>query len=302
MIQMDQASPTDNPDNSNNIDINKGFTSFANLAPNEVGSSWYVYSLFSWLIFISAQFIILFGKKNMLNGFPLAVEPTLIIIYLLIINITGLAITAKRTIYDKDQGFMNTFFGEHVKQLSFGFLFASGAIITLRVMLDLAYSLIKGESKNYDFIYGLFSLNLIFAILGGGCLFHSYTKIEQQSEWYEMMIIKKGVLSSTIGVLLYCMCLSSIVLGIYNESDQKGLSISFVIILALCNIGISFNKRDLGFSVVNLIIYISITSISFMDSSKENKAPKIISLCFVGISFIHSLYLIFNMRDQLIKA
>jgi hypothetical protein len=196
---------------------------------------------------------------------------------------------------------MNTFFGEHVKQLSFGFLFASGAIITLRVMLDYIYNFMKGEESK-DFSYGLFSLNMVFAILGGGCMFHSYTKIEQQSEWYEMMIIKKGVLSSIIGVLLYCMCLSSIILGILNGSDKKGLSISFVIILALFNIGISYNKKDLGFSVINLIIYISITSISFMDNSKENKAPKIISLCFVGISFFHSLYLIFNMRDKIIKA
>ena len=144
----------------------------------------------------------------------------------------GLAITIKRTIYEKDQGFMNTFFGDQIKQLSIGFLFASGALISFRVILDYGYFLIRGKDTT-DFIYGLFSLNMIFSIFGCGCLFHSYTKITQESKWYEIMIIKKGVLSSIIGILSYCMCLSSVVLGIYNKSDPKGLSISFTIILAL---------------------------------------------------------------------
>lgn len=312
MIQMDQAISTDNPENSNNIDDKNIITSFDNLAPNEVGSSWHVFSLLSWIIFISALFNLLFGNQNGLKiDTPLYIDHTLVTIFLLVINIMGLIWTIKRTIYDKDQGFMNVFFGEQIKQQAFGFLFGAGAMISLRSIFDyinFVDDLLEIKSRKsyyetyFDFAYSLLGINLSLSIIGYSCLIYSYSKIKQQSEWYEIMIIKKGAYSASIGFLFYSMCFSSVILGLLNNSDSEGVSVSFTIVVSFFNIVYSFSQKDIGIAITNLIINISLSSVYCYFGKTAYKAEMIISLCFMSITFILILYLIFSMRDKIINA
>ena len=328
MIQMDQASSSDNPDSSNNnSDKNNGqiMTSFNNLAPNEVASSWHVFCIFSWIIFTSTLFLVLFGVgMTFEQGTQLLIKQPLIIIYLLILNISGLAITIKKTIYEKDQGFMNTFFGEQIKQQSIGFLSGAGCMLTFRVMLDYLLELMKGKyfKDNDTYLYTLLGLITGFSILGFLCLLYSYSKINQLAEWYEIIIIKKGVLSSVIGYLFYFMCVSSLAIGVSKskESTQERWLLSFLIIIPIINIIFAFSQKDLGIAITNLIIYIFISSSFFYYGGQYDydvdyyndyyyskykdpfRAEEIISLCVVVITFILILYLIFSTRDKIIKA
>lgn len=324
---MDQASSSDNPDSSNNnSDKNNGqiMTSFNNLAPNEVASSWHVFCIFSWIIFTSTLFLILFGVGMTFNQeTQLIIKQPLSIIYLLILNISGLAITIKKTIYEKDQGFMNTFFGVQIKQQSIGFLSGAGCMLTFRVALDYLLELMRGTylKDKETYIYTILGLITGFSILGFLCLLYSYSKINQLAEWYEIIIIKKGVLSSVIGYLFYFMCVSSLAIGLSNskESDEKAQErwlLSFLIIIPIINIIFAFSQKDLGIAITNLIIYISFSSSFFYHggqydydddyySSKYKdpyRAEEIISLCVVVITFILILYLIFSTRDKIIKA
>ena len=310
MIQMDQVTSSDNPDSSNNTE--KNVISFGSRAPNEIGSSWHVYSLFSWIMFISVLLYYLFGVKiDINNQAQVYLKQPLGIICLLVLNIMGLAITMKKTIYDKDQGFMNTYFGEQIKQQSIGFLSASGAFLTFKVINDIfpqlmygGFSLSKEEDRRY--IYSILGLIIGFSVIGMSCLVYSYNKITQLSEWYEIMIIKKGALSSVIGYLFYFMCLSTLAIGVTKVTKDKEVErwiLSIVIIIPVINIIYSVSQKDLGMSLINLIIYIDLST-SFMSFVKEDdlKPEKIISLCVVGINFFLILSLIFSMRDKLIKA
>jgi hypothetical protein len=257
------------------------------------------------------------------EGTQLLIKQPLIIIYLLILNISGLAITIKKTIYEKDQGFMNTFFGEQIKQQSIGFLSGAGCMLTFRVLLDYILELMKGKylKDKETYIYTLLGLITGFSILGFLCLLYSYSKINQLAEWYEIIIIKKGVLSSVIGYLFYFMCVSSLAIGVSNskESDEKAQErwlLSFLIIIPIINIIFAFSQKDLGIAITNLIIYILISSSFFYHGGQYDydddyyyseykdpfRAEEIISLCVVVITFILILYLIFSTRDKIIKA
>ncbi len=178
----------------------------------------------------------------------------------------------------------------------------------------------KGKyiKDNDTYIYTLLGLIIGFSILGFLCLLYSYSKINQLAEWYEIIIIKKGVLSSVIGYLFYFMCVSSLAIGASKskESAQERWILSFLIIIPIINIIFAFSQKDLGIAITNLIIYIFISSSFFYYGGQYDydddyyyseykdpfRAEEIISLCVVVITFILILYLIFSTRDKIIKA
>lgn len=106
--------------------------------------------------------------------------------------------------------------------------------------------------------------SLIFNAIGLGSLIFVYIKTNI-AQFYERLVIKKGLYSCLIALFVYNLCFTSTLIGIKKAIDnypqkikdwRKGFYIALSLVIGIFNLIISFFLKDLLISGMNFIIYV----------------------------------------------
>lgn len=260
---------------------------------NELGQNyilWYVFSVLSWFLFVICQIESYLSDKNIIYKRIYHVYDAylpILKLFLLLISMSGLIIYLIFTTCKKNQNLYNGMLGGNSKFHFIFFLFASVLFIIGQVMKTDG-ARISGVSK---FIKNCYVADLVFSIFTIFTLFFAYTQIKLPCEWYIVLPIKKGTLSSFIPYLFLKIFLDIIYLILIKEESVivnfiKALIVIFILLLGAISFAISFILKDIivaftnGIIYINLIIYYSLTFEELKDSIK------MVYLFFLGLIII----------------
>ena len=279
----------DNTPSSDNYQSNSGQNEDSNFL-------WYILSFLSWIIFIALEFysfengIYLWNWQHSLpnnyyfslNYFPLKIEINYLQTFIFIISLTSFINFFYFTAIEKNGSVYNGLMGEFSK-----YHFVPLLIIS-------ALNLLAMNAKNYGTYDFNFKYNktilifyIIFIIFGLISLIFIYTKIEF-NEWYNVMIIKKGLFSIFIILLFYLFLYTIICLRTYDvaiknysiesrvgkiKSFYKGIGISFSLIFGIGTFIFSIFFKDIMASFMAFLIYLGLV-LSFFGRYKPSKEEK----------------------------
>jgi len=273
----------DNTPSSDNYQSNSGQNEDSNFF-------WYILSFLSWIIFIALEFysfesgIYLWNWQHpapnyyfILNYFPLKIEINYLQTFIFIISLTSFINFFYFTAIEKNGSVYNGLLGEFSK-----YHFVPLLIIS-------ALNFLAMNASNYDFKYNktILIFYIIFIIFGLISLIFLYTKIEF-NEWYNVMIIKKGLFSIFIILLFYLFLYTIICLRVYDvalkndlydsrvgkiKSFYKGIGISFSLIFGIGTFIFSILFKDIMASFMAFFIYLGLV-LNFFGKNKPGKEEK----------------------------
>lgn len=254
---------------------------------------WYIISFISWTLFIALQFYSFeYGpflwnwghqipiRELSVNYFPLKIEINYLQTFIFTISLIAYINFFYFTAIEKNGSIYNGLMGEFSK-----FHFIPLLIIS-------ALQIIAMNAKTYSYSESDLKYNrtilifyIIFIIFGLISLIFLYTKIEF-NEWYNVMIIKKGLFSIFIILLFYLFFYTIICLRAYDviikenynlqeklKSFYKGIGISFSLIIGIGAYIFSIIFKDIMASFMAFFIYLGLV-LSFYGKQKPSKSEK----------------------------
>lgn len=278
----------DNTSSSDNYQSNSGQNEDSNFF-------WYILSFLSWIIFIALEFysfeygLFLWNWQHQspnsyigLYYFPLKIEINYLQTFIFIISLISFINFFYFTAIEKNGSVYNGLMGE----------FSKYHFVPLLIISALNILTMNGKNfGTYDFKYNktILIFYIIFIIFGLISLIFLYTKIEF-NEWYNVMIIKKGLFSIFIVLLFYlflyniiCLRVYDVVIKNYNDyndsrikkikSFYKGIGISFSLIFGIGVYIFSILFKDIMASFMAFLIYLGLV-LNFFGKSKPTKNEK----------------------------
>lgn len=278
---------------------------------NELGQNytlWYVFSVLSWFLFVICQIESYLSDTNIIYKRIYHVYDAylpILKLFLLLISMSGLIIYLIFTTCKKNQNLYNGMLGGNSKFHFIFFLFASVLFIIGQVMKTDG-ARISGANK---FIRNCYIADLIFSIFTIFTLFFAYTQIKLPCEWYIVLPIKKGTLSSFIPYLLLKIFLDIIYLVLIKEESVsenfiKALIVIFILLLGIISFAISFIFKDIIVAFTNGIIYISLIiyySLTFEDLKHSIKMGYLIILGLIIIGFTLASFILIGLLVSIHK-
>ena len=154
--------------------------------------------------------------------------------------------------------------------------------------------------------------SLIFNAIGLGSLIFVYIKTNI-AQFYERLVIKKGLYSCLIALFVYNLCFNITYYGYLKviskdffkgENWIKGCYIAFSIIIGVINLVLSFFLKDVVISGMNLIIYIGMTIYFFdIDTSTRKRrngiAEGIIDIVFGALTIAMICFLSIRYKKKI---
>lgn len=263
---------------------------------------WYILSFLSWTIFIALEFYSLESRIYLWNWehqapnqyfrisyFPLKIQIDYLQTFIFIISLIAFINFFYFTAIEKNGSVYNGLMGEFSK-----FHFIPLLIISALNILSINgkdYWTI-GNAKHNKIILIFYILFIIFGLIS---LIFVYIKTEF-NEWYNVMIIKKGLFSIFIILLFYLFFYTIICLRAYDVSIKtnytyedyikdgflpfskvrsfyKVIGISFSLIIGIGAYIFSLLFKDIMASFMAFLIYLGLV-LSFFGSQKPSKSVK----------------------------
>ena len=280
--------------------------------------SWYIISLFSWIIFLIAiyysyhngYFLWEFNKNLQYSYFPLGMYYYYLKIFVFLISLYAIAVFLIFTTFKRDPDLYVGMFGKLSK---FHFI----PLLCMSVLIFIsrnAYSSISDEEKcQYNKMLIIF--NIVFTSIGLISLLIVYFNTHLDCEWYIILAINKGLFSTLFVLFWYYIFYLIITLKVVDysldyyrnkkdiEKDIQNLynvtGILFSILIGYANLIFSFLFKDIMVAFVNFLLYFEFVIFFFhqLDEAKKDQLSElfngytdgilhIIMLCLTVVYFV----------------
>ena len=238
----------------------------------------------------------------------------------LIIITGGCFVFFFKTIFSKDDQVINGMMGQFSKFHFFPLLCASALFIIGECVDNLDKDDWLTEKRN-DHFKDMHISGLVFSIIGLASFIFIYIMTDLNTDWWVLLLLKKGVFSCLIILMWYNFCYEIYYVHFYDKPDEenvdndkywdwrKGCGLAFSIILGIGSLAFSFVFKDLVACVMNFLIYIGLTVAYFRlpsEARKQKEANKngdgIVDIIMLVLSVAMIVLLLIKYRENCLKS
>ena len=253
--------------------------------------------------------------------FPLQMQVSLyyICFILALIVITGgCFVFFYKTICKKDDQVINGMMGQFSKFHFFPLLCASALFIIGECVDNLDKEDWVDKDKRNDHFKAMYISGLVFSIVGLASFIFIYIMTDLNTDWWVLLLLKKGAFSCLIILMWYSFCYDIYYLHTYDKPDEdddkdldwrKGCGLAFSIIFGIGSLAFSFVFKDLAACVMNLLIYIGLTVAYFRLPSEARKLKDynkngdgIVDIIMLVLSVAVIVLLLIKYRENCMKS
>ena len=253
--------------------------------------------------------------------FPLQMQVSLyyICFILALIVITGgCFVYFYKTICKKDDQVINGMMGQFSKFHFFPLLCASALFIIGECVDNLDKEDWVDKDKRNDHFKAMYISGLVFSIVGIASFIFIYIMTDLNTDWWVLLLLKKGAFSCLIILMWYSFCYDIYYLHTYDKPDEdddkdldwrKGCGLAFSIIFGIGSLAFSFVFKDLAACVMNLLIYIGLTVAYFRLPSEARKLKDynkngdgIVDIIMLVLSVAVIVLLLIKYRENCMKS
>ena len=235
----------------------------------------------------------------------------------LIIITGGCFVFFYKTICKKDDQVINGMMGQFSKFHFFPLLCASALFIIGECVDNLDKEDWRTEKKE-DHFKNMYISGLVFSIVGIASFIFIYIMTDLNTDWWVLLLLKKGAFSCLIILMWYSFCYDIYYLHTYDKPDEdddkdldwrKGCGLAFSIIFGIGSLAFSFVFKDLAACVMNLLIYIGLTVAYFRLPSEARKLKDynkngdgIVDIIMLVLSVAVIVLLLIKYRENCMKS
>lgn len=300
-----------------------------NGSDNVINSICWICSVLSWLLLIITGWISLrwleeydliwtiikvenpkIGGKHIIGYFPFQMQVSLIylvFILTMVIALAGFIIYMFKSICKKDNNVFNGMIGNWSRFHFFPLLCAS----TLFIIGECYDDYFLSNRHNEDMAIAGF----IFTIFGLGSLIFIYIMTDLNTDWYIVLLLKKGTYSCLITLMWYYFCYNIYYIrsfDTYKDNDdwRKGCGISFSIIFGIGSLIFAYIFKDLVVAGMTALIYIGLAAFYFnLDNdnirkkkSANKNADGSIDIVMIFLSVVLIVFLVIKNKEDCLKS
>lgn len=297
---------------------------------NILKSICWILSVLSWALFIVTGWISIkwldgdFGiiwtiyKKtsqssfdnNSSNYYPFQMQVSLIyivFIFTMIVALAGFIIFMIKSTCKKDESVFDGMIGPWSKFHFFPLLCVS-ALFIIGECVD---NRVPKNNSNHE--EDMLIASLILTIIGLCSLIFIYIMTALNTEWYILLLLKKGTFSCLITLLWYNFCYLIYEVRIVDKPFDKGnnwakgCGLAFSIIFGIGNLIFSYIFKDLVVAGMSTLIYVGLTAYYFSlgkDEIKEynNYGDGIVDVIMMCFSLALLAFLIIKHKEDCLKS
>ena len=261
------------------------------------------------------------GDPLKIEYYPLQMQVSLYyicFILTLIVVTGGCFVFFYKTICKKDDQVINGMMGQFSKFHFFPLLCASALFITGECVDNLSKEDWNDGEKVIDHFKAMCISGLVFSIVGLASFIFIYIMTDLNTDWWVLLLLKKGAFSCLIILMWYSFCYDIYYLHTYDKPDEdddkdldwrKGCGLAFSIIFGIGSLAFSFVFKDLVACVMNLLIYIGLTVVYFRLPSEARKLKDynkngdgIVDIIMLVLSVAVIVLLLIKYRENCMKS